>query len=686
MVGRTIGKYRIVGQLGRGGMGTVYKAVDETLDREVAIKVLNPELADTDIMKRFRAEATTLAKLNHPEIATIYELFRSETDLLMVMEFVRGETLDKLSERLGPMPPDRAAYLVDKVLSALEHAHRAGIVHRDMKPANVMVTDIGGVKIMDFGIARVRGAEHMTVDGYMMGTPAYMPPEQVLGQEVDGRADLYSVGVVFYRLLTGALPFKADTAIGMVQKQISDAPTPLNMHRAGLPDWCESVLQRALAKSPADRFQTAEEFRSAIGHVTGMTTSLEHTKAFAASDIETTSPPVAFEKLGLTPTGATPNALHRSPQLAVAVGTPSPDVAAARAAEAVSPAASPTMPTPVHTKPASLDGQTIVLRKQHFAVAGSLLAIVALGVAALAYVALRRPVVVPSGSNAASSAPPAAPAAAASSTSPAAPGSTTPESATGTATPGTEPPAASGSATPPTPGAATAGTPGATTATPAPTTTAPGPAPTTTPVAANAARGGSTTPAPGSQVPAAVPASSGGAKPAASSTSTAAAPGSTTPAAGATDAGRGTTAKPSAAPPRAPITFDVKALLGSGNRARERDAQLILAEGKVTVTAEDNHDALHSVGYDSVVSINYSTGRDPLWKSPEGPSPVARAGGGFLGIRGDRQWVALRTKDTKDPFVVLRFLNPGAARSGIKALEERTRLTAETVSERKDAK
>src|SRR5262245_2326749 len=135
MIGRTVGKYRIVGQLGRGGMGTVFKAVDETLDREVALKVLNPELADSDIIKRFRAEATTLAKLNHPEIATIYELFRSETDLLMVMEFVRGETLDKVSDRLGPFPADRAAFVIDKVLAALEHAHRSGIMPRDMKPA-----------------------------------------------------------------------------------------------------------------------------------------------------------------------------------------------------------------------------------------------------------------------------------------------------------------------------------------------------------------------------------------------------------------------------------------------------------------------------------------------------------------------------------------------------------------------
>src|SRR2546428_4352940 len=162
MIGKTLGKYRIVGQLGRGGMGTVYKAVDETLDREVAIKVLNPELADAKVMKRFQAEATILAKLNHHEIAGIYELFRTDSDLLMVMELVRGETLDKIADRLGFLPPERAAYLIEKVLSGLGYAHRAGIVHCDMKPANVMVTEEGGVKIMDFGVARVRGAVRVT--------------------------------------------------------------------------------------------------------------------------------------------------------------------------------------------------------------------------------------------------------------------------------------------------------------------------------------------------------------------------------------------------------------------------------------------------------------------------------------------------------------------------------------------
>jgi len=275
MIGTTIGKYRIVGFLGRGATGIVYRAVDGTLEREVAIKVLNPHVAAADIMKRFRAEAAILAKLSHPQIATIHELLQTDTDQLMVMELVRGETLEKLSTRVGPMAPDIAARLIDAILSALDHAHHNGIVHRDLKPANVMVTQLGGIKIMDFGIARVRGAKHMTIDGCAVGTPAYMSPEQALGEEIDGRADLYAVGVVLYRLLTGKLPLDADTPLVMLQKQIAETPPPLHVHRDELPEWCEVVVQRALAKAPADRFQTAEEFRVAIGRATGLMPPLD---------------------------------------------------------------------------------------------------------------------------------------------------------------------------------------------------------------------------------------------------------------------------------------------------------------------------------------------------------------------------------------------------------------------------
>ena len=245
-------------------MGTVYRAIDETLHREVAIKVLNAELNDPEVAKRFRAEAITVARLSHPGIATIYELFQHEGQWLMVMEFVRGETLERMVERLGALPADRAAELCMQSLAALAHAHSMGVVHRDLKPANIMVTESGTVKIMDFGIARVAGTEHLTNAGFMMGTPAYMAPEQVLGQEIDARADIYAMGVVFYRLISGCLPFQADTPIAIARKQLAEPPTPVSTYRTDLPDWCDTILNRALAKEPAQRFQSAEEFRSAL--------------------------------------------------------------------------------------------------------------------------------------------------------------------------------------------------------------------------------------------------------------------------------------------------------------------------------------------------------------------------------------------------------------------------------------
>ncbi|HET7618475.1 MAG TPA: serine/threonine-protein kinase [Vicinamibacterales bacterium] len=360
MIGQTVGKYRIEARLGRGGMGTVYRAVDETLDRAVAIKVLNPDLADQDVLKRFRAEAVTLAKLNHPHIAILYELTAHDGDLLMVMEFVRGETFDRLSERVGPMPVERAAYLCSQVLDALAHAHRAGIVHRDLKPANVMLSDAGVVKVMDFGIARVIGTEHLTSDGYMMGTPAYMAPEQVMGSELDGRADLYSVGVVLYRLLTGNLPFKADTAIAMVQKQIKDPPTPLRQFRAELPEWCEDLLARALAKAPDERFQTAEEFRIALARAAapaGATTSLDAFETMAiGSDLDVTLPPNAMP----TPVG-----------IPVDAAAPPPATASA--------------------PPRTGKQKTVVLERSQVRLGAGLIVVLVAGIAALAVLLLRRP-------------------------------------------------------------------------------------------------------------------------------------------------------------------------------------------------------------------------------------------------------------------------------------------------------
>jgi serine/threonine-protein kinase len=344
MVGQNIGKYRVEDRLGRGGMGTVYRAVDETLHREVAIKVLNAELNDPEVARRFRAEAITVARLSHPGIATIYELFQHDGQWLMVMEFVRGETLERLVERMGSLSPQRAAELCMQSLAALAHAHSMGVVHRDLKPANLMITENGSVKIMDFGIARVAGTEHLTNAGYMMGTPAYMAPEQVRGHEIDARADLYAMGVVFYRLTTGRLPFKGETPFAMAQSQVNDQPTPIGLFRTDLPAWVEQILSRALAKAPELRFQSAVEFHEALARcLAGLSMATTGAASSGAASSEVLTTPVRLSGTGTissrfqtaapdAPTGyATPVGLSASGDPTRAVTPqPSPQVTSPR--------------------------------------------------------------------------------------------------------------------------------------------------------------------------------------------------------------------------------------------------------------------------------------------------------------------------------------------------------------------
>ena len=338
------------------------------------------------MLKRFRAEAVTLARLNHPGIATIYELHHQQEDeLLMVMEFVRGETFHDLSDRIGPLAPPQAAHLCMQVLDALGHAHRGGVVHRDLKPANLMITDAGTVKVMDFGIARVLGSEHFTHGGYMMGTPAYMAPEQVLGREIDGRADLYSVGVVLYRLLTGHLPFNADTAISMVQMQISEAPTPILNFRSDLPPWCVTIIDRALAKSPADRFQSAEEFRAALlAAVTPQALGEMPT-------IATPTPPGLTFDPEVTAPHRTPSMMRTAPPPKTSPSLPSAVKVSASGATKV-PAPAPTRPVvakPPTPTPLPEKTTTLVLGRNHLMALAGLAVVVAVGIALLAFAALR---------------------------------------------------------------------------------------------------------------------------------------------------------------------------------------------------------------------------------------------------------------------------------------------------------
>ena len=270
MIGNVVGSYKITEKIGEGGMGAVFKGIDLMLEREVAIKMLRPELASQPhVVERFRSEAVTLAKLNHPNIATLFSFLRQGEDFFMVMEFVRGETLDSLIRRSGAMRCDTAIALFCQALEGIDHAHRMGIIHRDIKPANMMLTETGTLKVMDFGIARVLGTSRMTKQGNIVGTIEYMSPEQVRGQETDARSDIYSLGILLYEMLTGRVPFSSDSEFDLMKMQIDDAPQPPRVFSAQIPQAVEQAIMRALAKRAEARFQGAGEFRNALSSALG---------------------------------------------------------------------------------------------------------------------------------------------------------------------------------------------------------------------------------------------------------------------------------------------------------------------------------------------------------------------------------------------------------------------------------
>lgn len=268
MIGTRIGEYEILAALGEGAMGRVFRARDRMLEREVALKFLHRQYTQhEEMLERFRAEARTLALLNHPNIAATYRFFEWEGDHVLVMEYVEGETLESLIRRSGPLPLPEAVALFDSVLQGIGHAHAKQVVHRDIKPSNLLRTPDGAVKITDFGIARVLGASRMTRAGKVFGTLEYMSPEQVSGGETDGRSDLYSLGIVLYELLSGHLPFEASSDYDLMQAHLKGRPTPLRQRRADLPAEVEQFIRRALEKDPGARFQSAAEMRQALARL-----------------------------------------------------------------------------------------------------------------------------------------------------------------------------------------------------------------------------------------------------------------------------------------------------------------------------------------------------------------------------------------------------------------------------------
>ncbi|RMF04819.1 MAG: serine/threonine protein kinase, partial [Chloroflexi bacterium] len=265
----------MVARLGRGGMAEVYKAYQPGLDRYVGIKVLHAHLVDDqDFIGRFEREALAIGKLRHPNIVQAVDFDRDGETYFMAMEFIDGPTLkDELKARRvsnQPFTLDEVARIFSALCNAIDYAHSRGMVHRDIKPANVMISDEGQVVLTDFGIARIMGATQYTQTGALSGTPAYMSPEQGQGERGDERSDIYSLGVMLYEMVTGIVPFDADTPFAVIMKHISE-PLPLpSKINPNVPEAVERVILKAMSKDPDDRYQTAGEMAAALREAVGL--------------------------------------------------------------------------------------------------------------------------------------------------------------------------------------------------------------------------------------------------------------------------------------------------------------------------------------------------------------------------------------------------------------------------------
>jgi len=275
IAGARLGPYEILHPIGAGGMGEVHRARDVTLGRDAAIKVLPAEVAtDYERLARFQREARTTSALNHPNIVTIYDVAEQDGTAYIAMEFVEGLTLSALIAN-GPLPIDQTIRVSAQIADGLATAHEAGIMHRDIKPANIMITGDGGVKILDFGLAKtvaVAGARTIpglrqtspTREGFIVGTPHYMSPEQLSGDTIDARSDQFALGVVLYQMLSARPPFDGRTVASIIKEILLTTPPPLRTVRHDMPEDLEDVVNRCLEKDPSDRFSSTAAVAAAI--------------------------------------------------------------------------------------------------------------------------------------------------------------------------------------------------------------------------------------------------------------------------------------------------------------------------------------------------------------------------------------------------------------------------------------
>jgi len=263
--GDRLGRYTLLERLGDGGMGVVYKAHDAELQRIVALKVLPPDVCrHPDHLQRFRAEAQAHARLNHPNVLTLYSLMELSAGEVLVLEYVEGQTLAQLLRSQGPLPVSEAVRLFVQVLEGVAHIHRRSVVHRDLKPSNLFVTQDGIIKIMDFGVAKLLDNSDAAQHATMAGTLLYMAPEQINSRGTDYRSDIYTLGVTLYETITGRLPFERRTDFALMHAHVQESPPRPKHYARRVPPELEWVILKAIEKDPARRFQTVSEFRVAL--------------------------------------------------------------------------------------------------------------------------------------------------------------------------------------------------------------------------------------------------------------------------------------------------------------------------------------------------------------------------------------------------------------------------------------
>jgi eukaryotic-like serine/threonine-protein kinase len=384
-IGDTVGDYQIIGILGAGGMGKVYKVKNQISDRVDALKILLPNLADDpELADRFIREIKVLARLNHPNIAGLRTAFRVENELLMVMEFVEGSSLDERCKK-GRIPLEEAISYIQQALSALGYAHKQGVIHRDIKPANMMLTTDGVVKLMDFGIAKSKSDKKLTQTGTTMGSLFYMSAEQVQGNELDGRSDLYSIGVSLYEMVTGMRPFSGKSDFEIMIAQLQQAPQPPMQMMPDLPRALNDIIMKSLEKEPGKRFQTAEEFGAALASIGG---ALNHTpvQAVEGTTPTLTAPVGVGFATGMVSAQAPPPATMPQPVTAVGGTVPAapghtptanmPTVMAPQPVQATAPP--PPVPSAVVARPSTSKGY-----RGLYMTLGALIVVAILAVAAL---------------------------------------------------------------------------------------------------------------------------------------------------------------------------------------------------------------------------------------------------------------------------------------------------------------